>query len=132
MVGDARLTAHGSGGATPTGGAATPDVGLGVAGAVIDAVELVACGVLATVESPEPQPVNVAAIKTSAVNGSARRGRDHTSRNRTEIRSLGAAGVAPCRAPPRRARPRSGLPLNFLNDDPPGQLARSCRYHLCG
>jgi hypothetical protein len=102
MVGEARVTAHGSAGGALVG-AATPDVGLGVAGAVIDTVEgvVVACGVLATVESPEPQPVNVAATKTSAVNGSAHRGIDHTSRNRTEIRALGAAGVAACRDPPR-------------------------------
>ena len=103
MVGEARLTAHGSAGAALVlGGAATPDVGLGVAGAVIGAGEVVvACGVFATVESPEPQPVNVAALKTSAVNDSAHRASDHTSRNRTEIWSLGAAGVAACRDPQR-------------------------------
>jgi hypothetical protein len=117
MLGAPRLTAHGSGGEALTGGAATPDVGLGVAGAVIDAVDVVACGVLATVESPEPQPVNVAATNTSAVRGSARRASDHTSRNRTEIRSADAAGSA--------ARRTSGArsPLDFMHDDAPGQLA---------
>ena len=85
MVGEARLTAHGSLGAVLTGGAATPDVGLGVEGAVIDAVDVVvvACGVLATVESPAPQPANVAATNTltaKPVGGSARQGSDHTSR----------------------------------------------------
>ncbi len=63
MVGDARLTAQGS-----TGVAAAPDAGLGVAGAVIEAVSLLvaACGVLATVESPEPQAVNAPATATTA------------------------------------------------------------------
>ena len=117
MLGAPRLTAHGSGGGALTGGAATPDVGLGVAGAVIDAVEVVACGVFATMESPEPQPVNVAATNTTAVNGSAHRASDHTSRNRTEIWSAGAAGVAACRAPAVRS------PLDFMHDDAPGQLA---------
>ena len=63
MVGEARLTAHGSAGV-----AAAPDVGLGVRGAVIEAVSLavVACGVFATVESPEPQAVKVPATNASS------------------------------------------------------------------
>ena len=99
MVGEARLTAHGSGAAL-VGGAATPDVGTGVAGAVIDAVAVVvACGVLATVESPDPQPLNVAAINARPANGSARRGSDHTPRNRTVIDPASVAGVTACPVP---------------------------------
>ena len=118
------------------GRAAASDVGLGAAGAVIDAVALVvlACGVLATVESPEPQPVSVAAINTATdgpISGSARQGSDHTSRNRTVIGPAGAAGVAACRDPPRPPRLHSRSPLNFLDDDPPGQLARGVPCDLC-
>jgi hypothetical protein len=52
---------------------------------VIETVDVVvvACGVFATVESPAPQPVNVAAMNTATakpVSGSARQGSDHTSR----------------------------------------------------
>ncbi|GFG94898.1 hypothetical protein MTIM_07770 [Mycobacterium timonense] len=70
-----------------------------VAGAVIDAVSevVLACGVLATVESPEPQPVNAAAINATdaeQVSGSVRHGSDHTSTHRTVIGSAGVAGVA--------------------------------------
>jgi len=84
MVGEARLTAHGSAGAA-VGGAAAPDDGPS-GGAVIESAELgVAFGVFATVESPEPQPLNVAAINTAAVSGSGRQGSDHTSGNRTGI-----------------------------------------------
>ena len=66
MVGAARLTAHGSGGGGLLGGAAS-GAGLAAGGAVIDAVALVvvASGVLATVESPEPQAVSVAATNTT-------------------------------------------------------------------
>src|SRR5215472_5326002 len=98
MVDEARLTAHGSAGGTLMGGAASPDVGFGEAGAVIEAVALavVACGVLATVESPEPQPVTIAAINTPTarpVSGSARKVSDHTSRNRTVSGPADAAGA---------------------------------------
>jgi hypothetical protein len=101
MVGEARLTAHGSAGGALVGDAATPDVGLGVAGAVIETVDVVvvACGVFATVESPEPQPVNVAAIKTATakpVGGSTRQSSDHTSRT-----------VPPSDPEPRQAWPRA-------------------------
>ena len=83
------MTAHGSGGAVLLG-AASPDVGLGVAGAVIDAVALlvVACGVLATVESPDPQAASVAAISTTTggpISDPGLQGSDFTSRNRTGI-----------------------------------------------
>ncbi len=63
MVGEVRVTAHGSAGVALEPGAATPGVGLGVAGAVMEAVSgvVVVWGVLATVESPEPQTVMVAA-----------------------------------------------------------------------
>jgi hypothetical protein len=58
MVGEARLTAHGSGGAALLpGGAAVPDGGLAaLLGALEPVAEevVLACGVLATVES-EPQ-----------------------------------------------------------------------------
>jgi hypothetical protein len=60
---------------------------------VIDAVAVVACGVLATVESPEPQPLNITASKTPTVRGSARHGRHHTSRNRTGIANAGVTGM---------------------------------------
>ena len=66
MVGEARLTAHGSGGALVPG-AAAPGAGLGAPGAVIEAVAGVvpAGGVLATVESPELQPVKAAETDTT-------------------------------------------------------------------
>jgi hypothetical protein len=68
------------------GAAASPEGAPDMAGAVIEGVAVVvACGVLATVESPEPQPLNVAAINTAAVSGSGRQGSDHTSGNRTGI-----------------------------------------------
>ncbi|BBY70980.1 hypothetical protein MINTM008_15760 [Mycobacterium intracellulare] len=98
MVGEARLTAHGSAGGALPGWAA----GNGVAGAVIDGVsEVLACGVFATVESPEPQPVKVAAINATAaeqVSGSVRHGSDHTSTHRTVIGAAGVAGVAEARS----------------------------------
>jgi hypothetical protein len=77
--------------------------GDGVAGAVIDAVSEVvrACGVFATVESPEPQPVNATAISARAaeqVSGSVRHGSDHTSTHRTVIGRAGVAGVAGIRS----------------------------------
>lgn len=95
IVGEARLTAHGSAGGALPGWPA----GDGVAGAVIDAVseDVLACGVLATVESPEPQPVKVTAINATAaeqVGRSVRHGSDHTSTHRTVIGSAGVAGVA--------------------------------------
>jgi len=64
------------------GAATSPE---GAPGAVIEAVAVVAGGVFATVESPDPQPLNVAAINTAAVSGSGRQGSDHTSGNRTGI-----------------------------------------------
>ena len=82
MVDDARLTAQGSAGTLLLGVAAAPDGRPGAAEAA-DEVAVVACGVFATVESPEPQPVNVAPITTAtdrAYSGSARHGSDHTSR----------------------------------------------------
>lgn len=78
MVGEARLTAHGSGGGALVGGGAATDEG---ALEVPDAVDgFVACGVLATVESPEPHPANaVADARTNmAINGTAWREGDHT------------------------------------------------------
>ena len=103
MVGEARLTAQGSGGAALLGGAASPDVGLGVAGAVIDAVArvVVACGVLATVESPEPQPVKAEEVDTTTARAvNTRQVSDHTSRNRTVSGPADATGVpAACRLP---------------------------------
>ena len=85
MVGAARLTAHGSAGAALLGGAAAAEVAPRAGGAVIEAVAVavVACGVLATVESPEPQPVNVAATNTTAARpsaGPARQGSHPTTR----------------------------------------------------
>src|ERR1700749_4245610 len=99
MVGEERVTAHGSaGGGLP----ARPAAG-DVAGGVIDAVsvDVVACGVFATVESPEPQPVNVrATIATAAesINGSARQGSDHTGR------TVPSSGRLVRQAGPRPAR----------------------------
>jgi hypothetical protein len=99
MVGEARLTAHGSAGpALAPGGAASPEGALGPAGAVIEAVAVVvvACGVFATVESPEPQPVSDMATSTAAarpVSGWVRNGSDHTSPNRTVIGPAGGTGV---------------------------------------
>jgi hypothetical protein len=74
---------------------------MGVAGAVIEAVAVVvvACGVLATVESPEPHPVKaMEADARTATPVSARQGSDHTSRNRTVTGPAGAAGVAVTRS----------------------------------
>src|SRR6185312_14602430 len=98
MVGEARLTAHGSAGAALPGWAAT-----GTGGAVMEGVSdvVLACGVFATVESPEPQPANVTAIKATAaepVSRSVRHGSDHTSTHRTVIGSAGVAGVAGTRS----------------------------------
>src|ERR1700739_4537616 len=100
MVDDGRLTAQGSAGTLLLGVAPAPD---GRSGAT-DEVAVVACGVFATVESPEPQPVNVAPITTAtgrAYSGSARHGSDHTSR--TVPLSGSRVGQA-CRA--RRAQLR--------------------------
>jgi hypothetical protein len=74
---------------------------------VIDAVALlvVACGVLATVESPDPQAASVAAISTTTggpISDPGLQGSDLTSPNRTVIRPAGAAGAAACRDQPRR------------------------------
>ncbi|ATA28032.1 hypothetical protein MLM_1330 [Mycobacterium lepraemurium] len=100
-----------------------------MAGAVIDGVSDVvrACGVLATVESPEPHPVSVTAIKATAaepVSGSVRYGGDHTSTHRTVIAAAGVAGAAGvARLCPRsRAAPGAARPLESMGDDPPGQL----------
>ncbi len=62
MVGEPRLSAHGSGGGSLVlGGAAVPGEGLTGPAVIAAEVGLVACGVLATVESPEPHPASVAA-----------------------------------------------------------------------
>jgi hypothetical protein len=105
MVGEARLTAHGSGGAVLPGGAAAPDDGPG-GGAVIESGELgvVACGVFATVESPEPQPLNVAATKATAArpgSSSVGLGSDHTPRT---VPSSGSPVWQACRAVDDRGR----------------------------
>ena len=80
MVGEVRLTAHGSGGAAVDRGA-----GLATGGAVIDGVALVvvASGVFATVESPDPQPVNAAAVDATRARPVSRpksQGRQRTTR----------------------------------------------------
>ena len=97
MVGEARLTAHGSAGAA-VGGAAAPDDGPS-GGAVIESAELgVAFGVFATVESPEPHPVNVAATNATAArpaSGSVGLGSDHTPRT---VPSSGSLVWQACRA----------------------------------
>jgi hypothetical protein len=107
MVDEVRLTAQGSAGAVLLGMAAAPD---GWPGAPLGAAEIavevvvVAWGVFATVESPEPQPVNVAPINTAtdrADSGSARHGSDHTSRT---VPLSGARVWQACRA--RRAQLR--------------------------
>lgn len=66
MVGEARLTAHGSAGGALVGGGAAVAGESEVPGAAEGAVEagLVPCGVLATVESPDPQPANVTVTAT--------------------------------------------------------------------
>ena len=105
MVGELRLTAHGSAGTVAlVGAAAVPDVAPGVAGAVIEAIGAVvgAGGVLATVESPDPQPVNVAVnsqTEQRPVDSRARLSGDHTSRTVP----LSHPGV-------RQARPASRAP----------------------
>jgi hypothetical protein len=66
---------------------------------------VVACGVFATVESPEPQPVNVAAINAATakpVGRSAREGSDHTSR------TVPLSGPRVWQAWPRAATRRAG------------------------
>ena len=136
MVGEARLTAHGSAGAALLlGRAAVPDGGLGAVLALPEVVvTVVACGVLATVESPEPQPVKVRAINTRAagpVSGPARHGSDHTPRTvpspGLQMRQAsprvapGAPGLAFAAGPdggepPRPAALRSRSPLNSVGD----------------
>ncbi|BBX72547.1 hypothetical protein MSHI_04530 [Mycobacterium shinjukuense] len=106
MVGEARLTAQGSGGggALPPGGAAVADGGAGLPSGALDVVVEacgVACGVFATVESPEPQPVNVAAMnKTAAtrIGEVARQGSDHTPR------TVPPSGLRVWQAWPRRGQ----------------------------
>ena len=108
------------------GGAAA---GIGVAGAVIEGVALVgfACGVLATVESPEPQPVSGAAINAATarpVNGS---GIDHTSRT---VPSSGAQMRVTRRAdPPRPAPLRLRSPLGLMVVTRRAQLRCACDHH---
>jgi len=58
---------------------------------------VVACGVLATVESPDPQPATVAAISAAAarpVNRKTPRCRLHTRSHRTLTGPFDVAGVA--------------------------------------
>src|SRR5271163_1394691 len=112
MVGEARFTAHGS-----VGAVAAPDAGLGVAGAVIEAVSLavVACGILATVESPEPQAVKVPATTTTAarpVSGLVRHDSDNT------LRTVPRSGAQVRQAWPGSgdSRDHHGTPL-FANDE---------------
>jgi hypothetical protein len=121
MVGAARLTAHGSGGGpllVGAAGAATPGGGPGVLVAVFE-LTAGACGVLATVESPQPQ-------------AGQHRGDGHGSRQTCQspgmtsrhdkvatpsahcaaIATPGVAGVAACPAL------RTSRPLNFMDDGP--------------
>jgi hypothetical protein len=98
MVGEARLTAHGSAGAALLpAGAAVPDGGLA---ALLGALEPVAedvvpaWGVLATVESPEPQASQGDQYDAPGpVTGSARQGSDHVAK-RTVIGPAGEAAMA--------------------------------------
>ncbi len=96
MVGEARLIAHGSaGGALLLGAAAVPDAALLAAPAP---EVVVACGVLATVESPEPQPLSIAAAKMTVampVSGAARFGSNNTWRTVPRFGFPGATGGAP-------------------------------------
>jgi ATP-dependent RNA helicase DeaD len=95
IAGSAKLTAHGSAGAELVGPAATTGGGAGVRGAAVGWVA--GCGVLATVESPDPQPLSVAASSAAATSPVGRRmprSRVHTRPHRTLTRSVDAAGVA--------------------------------------
>jgi hypothetical protein len=96
MVGEARLTAQGSGGAAlPLGGAAVPDGGLAaLLGALEPVAEevVLACGVLASVEFPEPQASQGDQYNDGGpVTGSARQGSDHVA-NRPVIAPAGGGG----------------------------------------
>jgi ATP-dependent RNA helicase DeaD len=123
MVGEVRLTAQGSAGAALAPGGAASMCGPGAGGAVIEAVALVVgCGVFATVESPEPQPVNAAASSATAARSvrGFRQAGDHTSTHRTLTAPTGAAGVAAFRAERDRARLATKLHWQMdPSDNPP-------------
>lgn len=73
MAGEPRLTAHGSGGGSlVAGGAAVPGGGFAGPAVIAADVGLVACGVLATVESPDPHPASVATAIVAAASAAAR------------------------------------------------------------
>jgi hypothetical protein len=93
------LTAHGSAAEElvlvgPAVGAGDP----GVAAAAVEwAAVVVACGVLATVESPDPQPLAIAAMTAAAattVNRRTPQCRLHTTWHRTLTSPVDEAGVA--------------------------------------
>ena len=76
---------------------------------------VVACGVLATVESPEPQPLTVAAISAAAaspVNRKTPQCRLHTRSHRTLTGGFDVAGVA-------EQRFTTKLPLKWLHRTAP-------------
>ena len=115
MVGEARLTAHGSAGAVLLGGAAADgSMARGAAEGAADAV-VVACGVFATVESPEPHPVNVAANATAdtADQWLGTAGSDHTSR------TVPLSGPRVRQAWPRSRHAQTSRSDGYLRQCPP-------------
>src|ERR1700733_9264437 len=95
IAGSARLTAHGSTGPGLVGAAIVTGGGAAECGAAVGWV--VGCGVLATVESPDPHPLSVAASSAAAASPVPRRlphNRVHTTPHGTLTSSIDAAGVA--------------------------------------
>ena len=95
IAGSAKLTAHGSTGPGLVGAA----VGTGAGAAEWEAVVgwVVGCGVLATVESPDPHPLSVAVSSPAAASPVHRRvppSRVHTTPHGTLTSPIDAAGVA--------------------------------------
>src|ERR1700722_2808314 len=95
IAGSAKLTAHGSTGPGLVGAAIVTGGGAAECGAAVGWV--VGCGVLATVESPDPHPLSVAASSAAAASPVHRRlprNRVHTTPHGTLTSSIDAAGVA--------------------------------------
>ena len=114
IAGSARLTAHGSTGPGLVGAA----VGAGGGAAEWEAAVgwVVGCGVLATVESPDPHPLSVAVSSAAAASPVHRQPiphcRVHTTPHRTLTSSIDAAGVAE-----RRLTTKLRFDMNSPNDD---------------
>src|ERR1700734_987307 len=113
IAGSAKLTAHGSTGPGLVGAAVGTGGGAAEWGAAVGWV--VGCGVLATVESPDPHPLSVAASSAAAVSPANRRlpqSRVHTTPHRTLTSPVDAAGVAE-----RELTTKLPLDMDSPNDD---------------